>query len=340
LPTRGEAITITATPRDGAGAFLSPSQVSIWFVQLNNLTSAPAMSAATPVQTCSSPSMAAPCQFNTTPAPGTVAFAVGCQADAGGKQVWSGWKTTPIEAPDGSGAIPVIRTGPKGSRIDVVFIPDANSYEGYGDRNFQTAVLNVIMNGYYSEDVFLQHQNKFNFWISRTRGRASDADASGCVHSPPSDWDDHYAFAEVGVILHTWDVLAGAPFFRDCAPHAGSYVSGSGNDPRVVLHETGHTPFGLADEYPPDGGYWQPNPHPNIYADRNLRPTHLVKCSEDALTLGRPASACRRVVDDIPFFFWTSEPTSNDLMNDNGTAQAADIRRIKWMFRRCEAARC
>jgi hypothetical protein len=48
----------------------------------------------------------------------------------------------------------------------------------------------------------------------------------------------------------------------------------------TVLHETGHSPFGLADESCCDGGYWEQSVHPNLH-------NTLAGCQADAPRLRR-----------------------------------------------------
>ena len=104
----------------------------------------------------------------------------------------------------------------------------------------------------------------------------------------------------------------------------------------TVLHETGHQPFGLMDEYCCDGGYWESPTRPNMY-------TSLANCEADAPNVGSPASDCRQLTrGGITIDWWTSDPTSDDLMEDSGnhTPQALDLRRINWMFSRCDLRLC
>lgn len=143
------------------------------------------------------------------------------------------------------------------------------------------------------------------------------------VSTPSIPWADTMA------VLHT------NSFIRDCAG-GNRFTSWTGR-PSIALHETGHSPFGLADEYCCDGGYWQPEPFPNVFADRSLDEWD---CEADASVLGRQASACRswvstRVNSGSDWF--THDPTGNDLMEGSGgrTPQLLDIRRITWVFNGC-----
>jgi hypothetical protein len=67
-------------------------------------------------------------------------------------------------------------------------------------------------------------------------------------------------------------------------------------------------------------------------------------CEDDAPNLGRAASACRGFRSQSSSTFnhdwFLSDPASNDLMNDNRQPQAADTRRIIWVFDQCRGGRC
>ena len=50
--------------------------------------------------------------------------------------------------------------------------------------------------------------------------------------------------------------------FRDCAPGGERVFSTEPGSFGTILHESGHRPFGLADEYCCDGGYLPDRPLP------------------------------------------------------------------------------
>ena len=103
---------------------------------------------------------------------------------------------------------------------------------------------------------------------------------------------------DTGAIFHT-------DFFRDYACGTKRFFStwtGSSIFDRIMLHETGHRPFGLADEYCCDGGYWKPgdrdDPYslgrlPNVYGGGN-------PCADDTSDVGKTPADCRRWVEDNP----------------------------------------
>lgn len=314
-PQPNQPVTITANALDGNLNPMVADRIEIWVNDRN----APAAT------TTGNLSLA----HTTAPFAGP-SFAYGCRIVDGGVTVFTGWRVVQVGTPPDQ-AVPVLFTGPRSSRIDVVFVPDKDSYSGPLDGTF-LADVGTVINAYYGEDVFLRHQDKFNFWIARDTGDAQN----DCDTEPPDNWDDDYTFAEAGPVVHRDGGI------RDCHPGGETYFSGNatrmdgGRLGRVFLHETGHQPFGLADEYCCDGGYFQADPFPNLYEEPE-------DCAEDAGNLGRPDSACREFEEDDGWLesdWSTSEPASNDLMVDNMTAQAADVRRIEWLLGTCQAAAC
>ncbi|WP_433222893.1 hypothetical protein ACQP00_24700 [Dactylosporangium sp. CS-047395] len=260
----------------------------------------------------------------------------GCLAKADGETVFTGWRRTGLGAETESPGIPVIYTGARVNSVDVVFIPDEDSYKGADDPDFQDDVANVIKGAYYGQDWFLANQNRFNFWLADDTGDADrvsaptreDPGATECVLTTPKNWF-MYAWRDVGAILHTDN-------FRDCAT-GDSVFSAEPGSLGTVLHETGHAPFGLADEYCCDGGYFENPPFPNLWDSRG-------ECQTDAPDLGRTPADCRTITDSRPnpAQNWSlSEPDNTDLMNsDRRPPQAADIRRMDWFIANCVAGKC
>jgi hypothetical protein len=248
-------------------------------------------------------------------------------------------------------AVPVLFVAPRTSAIDIVFVADGTAYSGADDPQFFADVTTAI-EAYYGLPDFLVAQDRFNFWVSRAVGLA-DTNAFGvCDHNTGQPLGSGIAFADVHAILH--DRLPAN--FRDCAPGGRRVFSASlnrGNFPGLLRHETGHRPFGLADEYcdrrnPPagsrcDGGYFEPDPFPNLYEGR-------AGCEADAPNLldggvPRTAADCDSFDEDEAWFqlsdvWYVSEPDAGDLMVDNTLPRAADTRRIEWLLDRCRSSDC
>jgi hypothetical protein len=260
----------------------------------------------------------------------------GCTVRVGSDRVFTGWRRVRVGAPAEGAAVPVSFTGDRTSRVDVVLIADQDSYTAATDPAFLADAANVIKGAYYGQDYFLSNQQHFNFWLADQLGDAdrvpaptpTDPTADRCVLTRPGNLDTDYSWRDTGAILHT-DAL------RDCA--SGGVFSAEPGSLATALHETGHQPFGLADEYCCDGGYFENAPNPNLWDT-------LAECQADAPELGRTAADCRTVTDtrpdpDVDWFL--SDPTPNDLMNlDRRPPQAADIRRMNWFIDNCDSGKC
>ncbi|WP_030717228.1 hypothetical protein [Streptomyces sp. NRRL F-2580] len=261
----------------------------------------------------------------------------GCRLREGTTGLFTGWRRVDTNPGTSAEPRPISYTGPRASRIDIVFVADRDTYTSSRDPRFLDDVRRVVETSYYGFNDFLANQDKFNFWIARAQGRADDANDGDCDHDLPAGWDDTFAFADAGAILHRKNQ-------RDCALRGDRIFSGvvdtavRSDALQVITHESGHQPFGLADEYPPDGGYFQQDVAPNVYED-------MAGCIADAPALGREATACRRW--ERPTDWWpdpdwfSSEPAPNDVMyNNTGPANAADIRRYVLIFGDCASAKC
>jgi hypothetical protein len=328
LPMAGETVTITAEALDPSLAPKLADAVEIWVDE----TAAPTLSV----------TGASVATTTTAPITGDD-FVYGCRVRDEDLAVWTGWRraevfdasaTPPPAARPRHPTRPIMYTGPTASRIDIVFVADDDSYASGRDPAFLDDVKTVIRNAYFAEDVFLRNQNLFNFWLATGRGHAESV-AEGCDHRLP-----RVPYSDAAAILHT-------DSFRDCASGGAFSSEPASSSWRTVIHETGHQPFGLADEYcnrragstssTCDGGYFENQPFPNLWEEPE-------GCRADAPLLGRTAGDCDEFLEPIETWWdpdWSiSEPVTNDLMVNNGTPQAADVRRIEWIFANCNMAGC
>jgi hypothetical protein len=101
----------------------------------------------------------------------------------------------------------------------------------------------------------------------------------------------------------------------------------------VVAHESGHQPFGLADEYCCNGGYI---PSTKVFSSQ-------AACQADALAASAP-DTCRQIADATGSVSWwrldSAATAGNDLMIGNGDFQAADTRAHESLFSKCRTAKC
>ena len=318
-PRPGDTVTITASSLDDVLAARLADSIEIWFEDQDN----PALTQGGFSASFTSGMLTA------------TSFNYGCRILDEGLTIFSGWRTVAVGTSDLTdsydGRIPIQYTGPRSSALDFVFYADQETYNGSDDPQFISDVESAIVNSYLTDPIYLQNQDRMNFWLSEDVGDAGSGYPDGCdLVAPQKAWED------AAVILHTDN-------FRDCARN-GKFTA----EPTsfgTILHETGHRPFGLADEYCCDGGYFQNEPFPNLYDLPSPTPnTVRLTCEEDAPNLGKTLADCRSFEEDIPWWFnnlwYTTDPTSNDLMVNQGMRQPHDTRRMNWLFDVCRGAGC
>jgi hypothetical protein len=220
---------------------------------------------------------------------------------------------------ESSRAIPVLYTGNRSSNLDILFIADNISFSSPTDPNFLADVERAILQ-YYNQSILLQNQNKTNFWVAQDMGQAKN----NCESIPPADWDSEYLSFDAAVMLHRDGSI------RDCTRNdreistANMATLATGGS--ILLHEIGHRPFGLADEYDSGGYYESSAPWQNVYNGEQA-------CSADALGMGK---TCRKIPYEYGLNkYFTSDGKPNDLMVDNGEFNDLDNRRIEKWFENC-----
>jgi len=256
----------------------------------------------------------------------------GCRAILDGDVIFSGWRRVAVGQPGPNTPIPVTITGTSSHRIDIVFVPDVDTYMDGGENPaFLEDVRQIIRRSFYFDPFYNRFQHLFNFWISLETGDAErEVDAMGNTTNKfinkPSNWDVTFSFADVGAVIHRQG-------FRDFAKN--KMFSSDADEFGTIRHEAGHTPFGLSDEYDdPSTSHFEPSIHPNVYST-------MAECEADAPNLGHDPMDCRDLYSaKFDETHYTSEPAGGDLMFDNGPPQAADIRRIEWKFDQCGGGGC
>ncbi len=331
-PQPGDTVTVTAESLNDAEVgktAVGGSDLEIWTDPANG-----------PAQTCTGDT----CTFQAGPFQnGTGGFTYGCLVRNGGNEAWSGWRTTQVGNPSGNRPVPILLTGSPSSRIDVVLVPSRQvctagscvNYTSALDPVFLNRAHQVIRDAYYSWDIHLRNQDSLNFWLATDLGHA----AQGFVLDAPADWTSVYSFADVGVLLHENS-------FRDAARPCDRIFSSEPFSPGTIVHETGHSPFGLTDEYCCDPPYDQKAKFPNVYRSE-------AACHADIPDLlhwepSRVPADCREIQQTQPngsvhrTGWWVSDPPNNDLMAGSGDRrpQAADTRRIEWIYDMCNEAAC
>ncbi len=336
-PQAGDTVTVRAEALNDALATHTADEVEVWFG-----------STTAPIQTCTEAGVCSATQ--TAPSSGGSMF-YGCQVRSELGRAWSGWKRVQVGTPTVGRAVPILFTGPSSGSADIVFVPDRIDFTNANDPDFLQAVSRVIGDAYYGrahlldpsarygERLFLDLQDKFNFWIATDEGAANGHPRPDCVVAP-GNWGSAYSFADTAAVLHTRTL-------RDCAIPNQRVFSTEPHQSRTVLHETAHSPFGLADEKCCVGGYFETDSDPNIYVNLDRCHGDVIALQAWDILLGhvpRTSSACRRLEDNFgnptldPFF--TSESAASDLMLNGGRLNGADVRRIEGWFDECRRGAC
>jgi hypothetical protein len=336
-PKHGENVTITAEALDGS---LNPVIADSLGAYLEGQIGIPTSNVSTVTRIVQFSELA-----------GKESFQYQCEMTDNGITIGTGWREVKIggldpllqpislfETVDLNRAVPVLNTGSKRDSIDVVFIADSTSYpQGANDPAFQADVYDAILTGYYSEAIYLEWQQYLNFWIALDTGTWVGPDQ--CDYNVPLGnstsvfpaWFTVYSWADTGAMLHTH---SGGCAYRSSRILASVVDTGF----RILLHESGHSPFHLSDEYSNGNtSYFVPNPYPNIYRSE-------ADCQNDATNL-LPWDPARVVTDchsfpGRPGQTWWKSDVNNDLMNNNQTINGADLRRIDYIFDRCTRGNC
>ncbi|MEZ5567427.1 MAG: hypothetical protein R3E54_03655 [Halioglobus sp.] len=252
-------------------------------------------------------------------------FSYSCSAIQGVARYSSGWRQVTVGEFDSPWpAVPIMVHGPVADKIDVVFFRDEDEYTSESDPDFLRDVALLLKGGYFSSAWFISNQSYFNFWLGKSAANSgpdpdddTPDDGISCLREGPEDYSRDYAFADAGAIVHR-------EVCRDNAGGGRFTVEVELRRLTVVAHESGHRPFGLADEYCCDGGYYDRSsggaPFHNMFANED-------DCVEGAQDRGYDASLCRGFTeshedsDDWWLFepdFDGFNPEQRDLMQSTG----------------------
>jgi hypothetical protein len=246
--------------------------------------------------------------------------------DKNGTRTWSGHRAVAVGEYPGV-VVPIWYHGEPNEKFDVVFIRDRDTYSS--ERAFLDSLQHLLVDSYLADELMRHNAYRFNIWYYK-----ETATTSHCNNNVSLKYFIDVPFADITGIVHADD-------FRDCA--TGSVFSVWDRRPRVLMHESGHALFGLADEYCSstrcDGGYWEPGIWPNLYSSYE-------HCVADAQQQGWPTRDCRELeYYDPPLGGWPKPWVSDreDLMGfcDGGFPSCAPgdynedrggRRRMVWIF--------
>ena len=240
----------------------------------------------------------------------------------------TGMKRIVIGAFNESRAIPVLFTGNVSTNMDTLFIADNKTFSSPTDPDFLIDVERAIA-VYHNQSILLKNQNKTNFWIAQDMGQVEN----NCGSIPPANWGSEYVSFEAAVILHRDDSI------RDCTM-PGKEISTANmatlaREGHLLLHEIGHRPFGLADEYDNPGFFISSYPYQNVFNNKQDCENYIQEIQlSDPLGLER---TCRKIPYEDSLEYFTADSKPNDLMVDNKQFQGLDNRRIEKWFENCLA---
>ena len=195
---------------------------------------------------------------------------------------------------------PVYVVGDADNTFDVVFIPDTD-ISNMG--TFRNQCRNMIRESFFDENTTKLFRHSFNFYINPRTGHATDYDQRlvDGYHQVPSN-NAYLTFAEGRVLMHQTDL-------RDYA--SGGLFSTELQNRGTILHESGHSLFGLMDEYE-GGAHSQSTDLPNNWSSLSAAQT-------DAPARGKTAGDAVQIGSDP----WWKLCVDNCLMKTSGLTHTA-----------------
>lgn len=214
--------------------------------------------------------------------------------------------------------IPIRVDGPPAARLDVVFIPDADTTVATLQDN-----LDEVIGLYFKYPAIDAFRGLYNFYYSGVHGDYEEL----CTFTDPSNMGSLAAVGDAIAILHSANL-------RDC--RLGNKMSSEIDYDKTLLHETGHALFDLRDEYCCDSSYSQQACVPNLWGS-------LSACEAEASSIGYPTSNCTQLSDGTQTLdFWYIDPAGVDgcmmgdsLHNADSDFGQACTRRIYWRYGKC-----
>lgn len=274
-------------------------------------------------------------------------FTYNCRVIDDGMVRSTGWRIVAVGsdiADEYEDTVPVYYSGGRKDSLDLLFHPETNSYNGPTDKSFLHDIYDMIRNAFLSEEVFLENQMNFNFWIAKDSIALQKDENDRCGGQPGKQraWSDENAVVHK---LDCWD--------HNFQSTWGSFTTMKHDAFRVMLHESCHALFSLSDEYECTGNcttFFRENwPFPNAYKSedycRNDAQDYPYDwgsgvCEQNALKLERDPDLCRGFLAADGKTWWTSDPASDDIMVDEGRIRKLDRRRIEWIFCICRNGGC
>ena len=175
--------------------------------------------------------------------------------------------------------------GPSFDRFDLVFLRD-DEYSGT-DAEYEAFVNELIDKNLLAAAPLVGQEALFNFYVSDERGD-TDWNPKTLSHTCgqgilPDGFLAGCPFADAIAVLYNTDPPVG-----DCS-HSGVFSAGNWAG---FIHEVGHSPLDLDDEYDdyPECWTFRPESDTNVY-------TKEASCQQDAVAHGIQSSLCRKLTD-------------------------------------------
>lgn len=158
-----------------------------------------------------------------------------------------------------SACVALVYHGPHEKKYDLTLIPSKYG----GDLEKFTADSENALEAVFSTPPFntLELYSKFNIFLYNGEaeceiagGKPPENRAWKC--SMPKEYYEACPFADQATVFVNSELRAGK---------SGNPIVASAGERSILVHELGHSTFGLADEYCCDGGYWEKEPQPNIF---------------------------------------------------------------------------
>ena len=205
--------------------------------------------------------------------------------------------------------IPIRATGAITARLNLVWIADVDVSGSLRSR------LAAVIQAHFDRSTIKENRRLYNFYYSSFTGDYE----SGCNFTRPSNYTELSNVADAIVYLH-------AATERDCSSGLNTSCEITGG--RTLLHEYGHTIFGLADEYSGDSMAKQRPCFTNVWDSK-------AKCQADPISQGRTCVSKKRRDGT---FFWTVD--GNDVMSGGQVFGPACLRRARWRYDSCRQGDC
>ena len=159
--------------------------------------------------------------------------------------------------------LPILKQGSKQSKIDVVFVMDADY--NFDKAQFKHDVVDRVFDwdthtGYLYTPTITEFKDRYNIWYYNSESSidvGSYQEVCKKWYLPDSNFYTEGAFTDVLVILFSGSKRACT---LGLSRGVGFPISSQASSTRSLIHESAHKIFGLADEYCCDGAYFEASP--------------------------------------------------------------------------------